>query len=250
MAEQGKPALTRASFSTLRVLKSIPPHTKIRRAAYGIPHETPTAADRRDSKYGTQKNYRNIAFPLYKFGNTPYLCGAFRKLRFLGNSGSWETPVPVGKYDASLAQLVEHDTLNVGVLGSSPRGSTSHFRWKWLFLWHSLLFLFLFPYRLRMENQNTIDCIPTDAFAKIRFHRNLRIRDALPTRCTVCQYILLPPHLLQDMKMIPYLVSPNPEISLPGLQTRTENAVSLPGRAGRYGLPAKRMANCLKNQIP
>ena len=25
---------------------------------------------------------------------------------------------------ASLAQLVEHDTLNVGVLGSSPRGST------------------------------------------------------------------------------------------------------------------------------
>ena len=26
--------------------------------------------------------------------------------------------------DASLAQLVEHDTLNVGVLGSSPRGST------------------------------------------------------------------------------------------------------------------------------
>ena len=41
--------------------------------------------------------------------------------------------------------------------------------------------------------QNTIDCIPTDAFAKIRFHRNLRIRDALPTRCTVCQYILLPP---------------------------------------------------------
>ena len=164
----------------------------------------------------------------------------------LGNSGSWETPVPVGKYDASLAQLVEHDTLNVGVLGSSPRGSTSHFRWKWLFLWHSLLFLFLFPYRLRMENQNTIDCIPTDAFAKIRFHRNLRIRDALPTRCTVCQYILLPPHLLQDMKMIPYLVSPNPEISLPGLQTRTENAVSLPGRAGRYGLPAKRMANCKK----
>ena len=168
----------------------------------------------------------------------------------LGNSGSWETPVPVGKYDASLAQLVEHDTLNVGVLGSSPRGSTSHFRWKWLFLWHSLLFLFLFPYRLRMENQNTADCIPTDAFAKIRFHRNLRIRDALPTRCTVCQYILLPPHLLQDMKMIPYLVSLNPEISLPGPQTRTENAVSLPGRAGRYGLPAKRMANCLKNQIP
>ena len=38
----------------------------------------------------------------------------------LGNSGSWETPVPVGKYDASLAQLVEHDTLNVGVQGSSP----------------------------------------------------------------------------------------------------------------------------------
>ena len=99
-------------------------------------------------------------------------------MALLGNSGSWETPVPVGKYDASLAQLVEHDTLNVGVLGSSPRGSTSHFRWKWLFLWHSLLFLFLFPYRLRMENQNTIDCIPTDAFAKIRFHRNLRIRDA------------------------------------------------------------------------
>ena len=150
----------------------------------------------------------------------------------------------------SLLRLWEHDTLNVGVLGSSPRGSTSHFRWKWLFLWHSLLFLFLFPYRLRMENQNTADCIPTDAFAKIRFHRNLRIRDALPTRCTVCQYILLPPHLLQDMKMIPYLVSLNPEISLPGPQTRTENAVSLPGRAGRYGLPAKRMANCLKNQIP
>ena len=83
MAEQGKPALTRASFSTLRVLKSIPPHTKIRRAAYGTPHETPAAADRRDSKYGTQKNYRNIAFLLCKFGNTPYLCGAFRKLRFL-----------------------------------------------------------------------------------------------------------------------------------------------------------------------
>lgn len=50
------------------------------------------------------------------------------------------------------------------------------------------------------------------------------------------------------MKMIPYLVSLNPEISLPGLQTRIENAVSLPGRAGRYGLPAKRMANCLKNR--
>ena len=28
------------------------------------------------------------------------------------------------KTKASLAQLVEHDTLNVGVLGSSPRGST------------------------------------------------------------------------------------------------------------------------------
>ena len=27
--------------------------------------------------------------------------------------------------NASLAQLVEHDTLNVGVLGSSPRGSTA-----------------------------------------------------------------------------------------------------------------------------
>ena len=132
----------------------------------------------------------------------------------------------------------------VALLGNS--GSCRQIRCFFSFLWHSLLFLFLFPYRLRMENQNTIDCIPTDAFAKIRFHRNLRIRDALPTRCTVCQYILLPPHLLQDMKMMPYLVSPNPEISLPGLQTRTENAVSLPGRAGRYGLPAKRMANCLK----
>lgn len=114
MAEQGKPALTRASFSTLRVLKSIPPHTKIRRAAYGIPHETPTAADRRDSKYGTQKITGILPF---LFANSEIL---LIFVALLGNSGSWETPVPVGKYDASLAQLVEHDTLNVGVQGSSP----------------------------------------------------------------------------------------------------------------------------------
>ena len=212
---------------------------------YGAPPTVYRMKHRQQQTAGTQNTaHKKITGILpFLFANSEIL---LIFVALLGNSGSWETPVPVGKYDASLAQLVEHDTLNVGVLGSSPRGSTSHFRWKWLFLWHSLLFLFLFPYRLRMENQNTIDCIPTNAFAKIRFHRNLRIRDALPTRCTVCQYILLPPHLLQDMKMIPYLVSPNPEISLPGLQTRTENAVSLPGRAGRYGLPAKRMANCLK----
>ena len=35
---------------------------------------------------------------------------------------------------ASLAQLVEHDTLNVGVQGSSPWGSTKEFRNELLFL--------------------------------------------------------------------------------------------------------------------
>ena len=30
----------------------------------------------------------------------------------------------IAKIDASLAQLVEHDTLNVGVQGSSPWGGT------------------------------------------------------------------------------------------------------------------------------
>ena len=33
--------------------------------------------------------------------------------------------LPLYPLKASLAQLVEHDTLNVGVLGSSPRGSTA-----------------------------------------------------------------------------------------------------------------------------
>ena len=34
------------------------------------------------------------------------------------------SPMRITEYTASLAQLVEHDTLNVGVQGSSPWGST------------------------------------------------------------------------------------------------------------------------------
>ena len=45
-------------------------------------------------------------------------------------NGSRKVSLKNGFHDASLAQLVEHDTLNVGVQGSSPWGSTESY---WFF---------------------------------------------------------------------------------------------------------------------
>ena len=62
--------------------------------------------------------------------------GGFIKTSYLCTAVQGYILATANHYDASLAQLVEHDTLNVGVLGSSPRGSTSKRR-----LFRSSLFL-------------------------------------------------------------------------------------------------------------
>ena len=62
------------------------------------------------------------------------------------------------KTKASLAQLVEHDTLNVGVLGSSPRGSTKKGRCSHLpfFVLGSSL---LYPLPTSPEGRRSDKCI-------------------------------------------------------------------------------------------
>ena len=59
---------------------------------------------------------------------------------FAENFGSTNKVITFVPLKASLAQLVEHDTLNVGVLGSSPRGSTATkaVRNDCLFCWISI----------------------------------------------------------------------------------------------------------------
>ena len=92
------------------------------------------------------------------------------------NRDMWAMWVRISPYTqiASLAQLVEHDTLNVGVQGSSPWGST-----KQMPVYHSILVTVAAPYKwvwLQVKVYSSRQCIWVRVrYGLVRFPRRHKV---------------------------------------------------------------------------